>query len=695
MWYSCEFDKDKRLTVFIVMWGGFSDVDSQGSDGWDSGGDELDHKSEASKDWLWRTSNSLQRLEQVKPSVYNITLLKDANSLKGGLGKYKSGVRQERSGQEPEDIPGHGHKTLKTNKTAWGSSSCLVDLVKQEGNIRQRPASSKLASTGRPPSGKLCRPHSAHAGGQSSQRQKPLLGMAIVGNQCHSSAQPPYLEPHRHSPSAGANSRKSLRSTSTVPAPPTRPRKDNPEDDSLLDVSSDYLSDTPELSAPVLEKLHFSLPSTDEADDYAEMSTESLLAKARNRHRGNPVELNQSAEDLGGHCCPPSPTDTEHLNSLTDGANLSYVSADKINTHVSQRICLNIDLTSVGDETDYDTETHRKNAMKNSKVDENAVYALKPSFVNLKEKPVLNLNSTLEYGEFSLRGPGGEETSSYVGFRHGRHKDDDIETMMSALSVREGQGHGQGQRDARSGVDNQSKQRNVCSAVLSEKGTVSGNRTDQSDQGAHQGSGQSSQGIVSEPCDIDGHNSSKSKYQGTVYSSLPEKNYYEMVRSESGSRLQRDRCKVPASENDKEDGSVLQQIKVVGVRTELPEKHPCDVGRSHDLRETRQIRLHSAGNNLLRRPRTSSASVNKPLRRAFPLKAGVSPPRRVTSDEFALSLEDVEGIKAPQKLQIIYVIVQKNQVHPTEVSKTTGKPQQRLVQDNTGSAATSQTTPFW
>lgn len=29
------------------MWGGFSDVDSQGSDDWDSGGDEQDHKYES------------------------------------------------------------------------------------------------------------------------------------------------------------------------------------------------------------------------------------------------------------------------------------------------------------------------------------------------------------------------------------------------------------------------------------------------------------------------------------------------------------------------------------------------------------------------------------------------------------------------------------------------------------------------
>lgn len=68
-----------------------------------------------------------------------------------------------------------------------------------------------------------------------------------------------------------ANSRKSLQST---PTPPTKTRKDYCEDESLLDTSSDCFSDTPGLSAPVLERLHFSLPCTDESDDYTEMSTE-------------------------------------------------------------------------------------------------------------------------------------------------------------------------------------------------------------------------------------------------------------------------------------------------------------------------------------------------------------------------------------------------------------------------------------
>lgn len=304
----------------------------------------------------------------------------------------------------------------------------------------------------------------------------------------------------------------------------------------------------------------------------------SLLAKARNRQRGNPVELNKSAEDFGGRCCPPSP---RHLD-------------------FSQRICLNIDLTSVSDETDYDREILENSVMKNSEVEENAVNAVKPSFVSLKEKPVLDLNSALEPEEFSTGGPGRGATSSYVKFRHGCFKDDDIETMMSALSLSEGQGHGQYQKDERSGLDNQSKQRNFCFDVQSEMGTISEHGTDRSDQGAQKGSGQSNEELVSEPCDAGGHKSSKSKYQGTVFSSLPEKNYYEMVRSECGSRVQLERIKIPVCDDDKGEGSVLQGIKVVGVGTELAEKHVRDAGRSHDQKESRQIRVPSAGNNLLR-----------------------------------------------------------------------------------------------
>ncbi|ELU06664.1 hypothetical protein CAPTEDRAFT_189298 [Capitella teleta] len=115
------------------------------------------------RNWLKPADHSMAQLERIQATVYNFTL-SDAAQIRN----KKCLSQQNRSGSEVSLLSAHSTDGPESNlgqkcKSAWGSNSSIPDMIRQqtERQRRTRPESAKVIRSGRPPSGRKGRPHSA------------------------------------------------------------------------------------------------------------------------------------------------------------------------------------------------------------------------------------------------------------------------------------------------------------------------------------------------------------------------------------------------------------------------------------------------------------------------------------------------------------------------------------------------------
>ncbi|XP_074654427.1 uncharacterized protein LOC141908325 [Tubulanus polymorphus] len=139
----------------------------------------------ASKNWLNSAYVSLAKLDEVKAKVYNVGL-SDARQLKA---KPITKVISKHQLQMKPPIT-----SVMSQRTAWGSSSSIPELVRQQSE-KQRPESAKLLRPSRPTSVKR-RPESAKTPLSQHKNMKNKIIMAVKGGRYEPNSRPPQTNPH-------------------------------------------------------------------------------------------------------------------------------------------------------------------------------------------------------------------------------------------------------------------------------------------------------------------------------------------------------------------------------------------------------------------------------------------------------------------------------------------------------------------
>ncbi|CAH1785728.1 unnamed protein product [Owenia fusiformis] len=150
-------------------------------------------REKVTKNWLSPASVSLQKLDQVKPALYNVGLA-DPKELKATVTRTARAVIRSDIDTQP---PLSNLISQKTH-SAWGSNNSIPELIKLHNRKPKRPESAKQARPGRPPSGKRRRPQSAKdalsppsaAGSEDTDLATANIG-GVTGAKYESSDRPP------------------------------------------------------------------------------------------------------------------------------------------------------------------------------------------------------------------------------------------------------------------------------------------------------------------------------------------------------------------------------------------------------------------------------------------------------------------------------------------------------------------------
>ncbi|XP_062612753.1 titin-like [Saccostrea cucullata] len=257
----------------------------------------------ASKNWLSSAHSSLQHLDQIKTSVYNVGI-HDPKDLKATNLSHRG--QRSQSYTDLANTPNGPPVTLQKNAIAWGSNGSIPDLLAQH-SARSQMSEKPSVRRNRPTSGKKSRPQSAkelhNVKGSQLPPRAPSIG--VKGARVDPSGRPPKTVHHTSTgwvgPPAGLKFADDLptdipcdilcgRISSGGSPPPAPAGSPIPQDVDDNDIEQNEVINTepPKTASP--EPIHFSLPRME--DDYEEedsdLDTERLLAKTE-EHAPTPV----------------------------------------------------------------------------------------------------------------------------------------------------------------------------------------------------------------------------------------------------------------------------------------------------------------------------------------------------------------------------------------------------------------------
>ncbi|XP_061164596.1 uncharacterized protein LOC133173631 [Saccostrea echinata] len=252
----------------------------------------------ASKNWLSSAHSSLQHLDQIKTSVYNVGI-HDPKDLKATNLSHRG--QRSQSYTDLANTPNGPPVSLQKNAIAWGSNGSIPDLLAQHSARSQMSEKPSVRHT-RPSSSKKSRPQSAKELHNAKGSQLPPRGpsIGVKGARVDPAGRPPktvhYTSTGWVGPPAGLKFADDLPTDiscgrislggSPPPAPAGSPIPPD-VDDYHIEENEVINTEPPKLASP--EPIHFSLPRMEE--DYEEdsdLDTERLLAKAE-EHAPTPV----------------------------------------------------------------------------------------------------------------------------------------------------------------------------------------------------------------------------------------------------------------------------------------------------------------------------------------------------------------------------------------------------------------------